>query len=193
MFTNVRVRRFKAYRDSGNVPLRPLTVILGANNSGKSSLLHAILLLAQTLEDTTSRQPLVTSGSFVDLGGYYDIVWGGTGSSDAFTIELSVTPASVSQDIYFLGREENTSPPTDLRVSFSFDARRNAIAVSSCAVTGNGQTFLSARRSGQGYSSPGAPPKGAREVRHTVRHFLPTYLVGGDVDFRKERALLNFV
>ena len=48
MFKSMRVKNFKGYRDSGTVPLAPLTVLVGCNNSGKSTLLHAILALKQT-------------------------------------------------------------------------------------------------------------------------------------------------
>ena len=43
------VERFKSYRDPTVLELAPLTVLLGRNNSGKSSLIQALLLLKQTL------------------------------------------------------------------------------------------------------------------------------------------------
>jgi predicted ATPase len=193
VFTQIHLEHFKAYRNSGRVPLRPLTLLLGANNSGKSSLLHAILLLAQTLEDTTSRQPLVTSGAFVDLGGYYDIVWGGPGASEPFSIALSVTPSSIEQEFFLFETSDDQASPTDLRVSFSFDPQRNAIVVSSSSLSGDSETFVSARRSGSGYFSPHIPADGRSRLTTHFRHFLPTYIPSRDMDFRKERKLLEFM
>jgi len=40
---SVRLRNFKAIRDSGVVKLTPLTVLIGNNGSGKSSLVEALL------------------------------------------------------------------------------------------------------------------------------------------------------
>ena len=48
MLTRIRLKNFKSWADTGDVALRPITGFFGANSSGKSSLLHAILLLKQT-------------------------------------------------------------------------------------------------------------------------------------------------
>jgi predicted ATPase len=62
MFTQLSLKNFKAWRDvaqtdeSGtprrsriDIPLAPVTMLLGTNSSGKSSLLQALLLLKQTV------------------------------------------------------------------------------------------------------------------------------------------------
>lgn len=48
MLTRMRLKGFKSWRDTGEVELRPITGIFGANSSGKTSLLQALLLLKQT-------------------------------------------------------------------------------------------------------------------------------------------------
>lgn len=45
------LERFKSFRDRTRVELAPLTVILGRNNSGKSTLIQSLLLLKQTLAE----------------------------------------------------------------------------------------------------------------------------------------------
>lgn len=47
----VTVERFKSFETRTRVELAPLTIILGRNNSGKSSLIQSLLLLKQTLSD----------------------------------------------------------------------------------------------------------------------------------------------
>jgi len=74
VFNRIRVVNFKCYRDSGEVLLRPLTIIVGPNNVGKSTLLHAILMLKQTLLDQNAGEALVTAGRDIDLGSYRDII-----------------------------------------------------------------------------------------------------------------------
>ncbi len=66
---------FKAFRDSTTIPLRPLTLLFGANSAGKSTILQALYLLRQSMTaDTPSmhlrlRGPRVIRpfGTFVDV------------------------------------------------------------------------------------------------------------------------------
>lgn len=59
MLKTVRVRNFKAIRDSGILKLTPLTVLIGNNGSGKSSLIEALqtyqLLLTDGLDEAFAR------------------------------------------------------------------------------------------------------------------------------------------
>jgi hypothetical protein len=47
VFTSLRVRSYRSIEDSGTLTLRPITVIIGRNNTGKSSLLRAVYQLQQ--------------------------------------------------------------------------------------------------------------------------------------------------
>lgn len=48
---NVTLERFKSFKTAATLQLKPLTVILGRNNCGKSSLIQTLLLLKQTLNN----------------------------------------------------------------------------------------------------------------------------------------------
>jgi len=50
MFTQLRLKNFKAWKDTGSLALRPVTLLLGVNSSGKSSLIQSLLLLKQTVQ-----------------------------------------------------------------------------------------------------------------------------------------------
>lgn len=50
MLTGLRVQNFKAFQDTGQLDLKPFTLLAGINSAGKSSILQALLLLKQTLE-----------------------------------------------------------------------------------------------------------------------------------------------
>ena len=58
MFTEMRVRNFKSWKDSGPITLAPVTGFFGTNSSGKTSLLQALMLLKQTTESADRRQVL---------------------------------------------------------------------------------------------------------------------------------------
>ncbi len=50
MFTQLRLKNFKAWKDTDEVALKPVTMLLGTNSSGKSSLIQSLLLLKQTVQ-----------------------------------------------------------------------------------------------------------------------------------------------
>lgn len=50
--TGISVRGYKSLYEECSVEIRPLTIIAGANSSGKSSIMQPLLLLKQTLEAT---------------------------------------------------------------------------------------------------------------------------------------------
>ena len=74
MLTRMRLKGFKPWRDTGEVELRPITGIFGANSSGKTSLLQALLLLKQTADSPDraltlqfgDRRTPMHLGSFLD-------------------------------------------------------------------------------------------------------------------------------
>lgn len=45
MITSIRIKNFKAIKDSGEIKLSPFTAIIGRNGSGKSSLIEGIEFL----------------------------------------------------------------------------------------------------------------------------------------------------
>jgi len=50
MLTHLQLKNFKAWSDTGNIELKPVTMLLGTNSSGKSTLIQSLLLLRQTVQ-----------------------------------------------------------------------------------------------------------------------------------------------
>ena len=48
--TKIAVKGFKSIAEECAIDIRPLTILAGANSSGKSSIMQPLLLLKQTLE-----------------------------------------------------------------------------------------------------------------------------------------------
>ena len=65
---------FRGFRATGRVSLRPITIVLGPNNSGKSSLYKPLLLMQQTAATNRARPGLVTRGDVINAGGFEDLV-----------------------------------------------------------------------------------------------------------------------
>ncbi len=71
MLTELRLTNFKAFGETQRIPIKPLTLIFGANSSGKSSIIHSLLLAnhAQASGNFDVHRPQLAGGT-VDLGGF---------------------------------------------------------------------------------------------------------------------------
>lgn len=78
MLTKLRLKNFKAWKDTGPIRLAPLTVIFGANSAGKSSLGHLLLALKQTALSTDRKRALHLgdASTLIDLGTFADCLHG---------------------------------------------------------------------------------------------------------------------
>lgn len=71
MLTALQIGNFKAFAEAQRIPLRPLTLIYGANSSGKSSIIHSLVFARHAME-TGDLDIYRTNigGEAVDLGGF---------------------------------------------------------------------------------------------------------------------------
>ncbi len=63
--TGIRVSGFKSIDKEQSIEIRPLTILAGANSSGKSSMMQPLLMLKQTLEAPYDPGPLWLNGEHV--------------------------------------------------------------------------------------------------------------------------------
>src|SRR2546425_283456 len=71
VITELSIGNFKAFGEAQRVPIKPLTLIFGANSSGKSSIIHALLLAHHGVEtgEYDVRETKLAR-EMVDLGGF---------------------------------------------------------------------------------------------------------------------------
>jgi hypothetical protein len=69
----IRWQNYRPFKDTDWIVLRPLTILLGNNNSGKTSVVSPLLLMAQTMSSRDALTPLVTRGPLIDGGTFKDI------------------------------------------------------------------------------------------------------------------------
>jgi len=76
MLTRLRFSNFKAWKDSGEIRLAPLTILFGANSAGKSCVSQLLLLLKQTAESPDRLRALQFGDvrTLTDAGSYDDAV-----------------------------------------------------------------------------------------------------------------------
>jgi hypothetical protein len=77
MLTELVIKNFKAWRDTGSIRLAPLTVFFGSNSAGKTSLLQFLLMLRQTAESPDRHRVLHPGddNTPVELGTFRDLVF----------------------------------------------------------------------------------------------------------------------
>lgn len=65
----IRVRNLRSLKDTGDIELKPITLLVGANSSGKSTFLRTFPLFKQSV-NTKKTGPLLWYGTEVDFGSY---------------------------------------------------------------------------------------------------------------------------
>ena len=75
MISSLHLSNFKAFAGMQHIPIRPLTLVFGANSAGKSSIIHSLLLAAEGFEKRDLDVFKTTiGGESVDLGGFRQYV-----------------------------------------------------------------------------------------------------------------------
>jgi predicted ATPase len=77
MLSKIRIKNFKCLKDTNEINIRPLTIFVGPNSSGKSSIIKMLLMLKQTIVSPDSNNPLIANGNLVEVGLYPDFVYNG--------------------------------------------------------------------------------------------------------------------
>jgi len=67
---SLRLKNFRGFEDTGRVPIRRITVLVGANSTGKSGFLRVFPLLRQSIQTPTSGPILWYDERLVDYGSF---------------------------------------------------------------------------------------------------------------------------
>lgn len=175
MFTYLGLRNFRAF-EGASIQLAPLTVFVGPNNAGKSSIVSALRILAQTALSEDFRIPLLLNGPMGDFGTHRDIVYQNKrGRSIGISIGWVVSPGS-----HRAGRE---SQPREARLDLNFayrTQRREVILQDSSLSDQSGQNVFSSKFSPDSETHlvklavPTSPAANGTRLERRVRliHFL---------------------
>lgn len=102
MLTELKLSNFRIFDDEVTVRFRPITVFIGRNSSGKSSIIKFLLMLQQSI-DSGKPQFLSPDGNKVNLGIFEELKNSLTSKQD-LTFELSVQsfnpiPRAISESL----------------------------------------------------------------------------------------------
>lgn len=77
MLKGLQLTNFKIWKDTGIISIKPVTVLLGTNSSGKSTLIQSLLLLKQTIQSPDRSIHLNLGGDessdFFNFGSFDDV------------------------------------------------------------------------------------------------------------------------
>ena len=109
MLTQLNLTNFKCF-ELLKLPLGALTLLSGANASGKSSILQALVLLHQTFRDNPRSPRLMLNGSVVNLGTVTDVMDQVHGSD---SLGIGLIDETVSCEWFFSGGRRDMSLAVD--------------------------------------------------------------------------------
>ena len=175
MWTKLRLRNWRCFEDTGEMELAPLTVLIGPNSGGKSSILKAFLVLRQSAEERDTAVALVADGPYCSVGRYEEYVSRGDKTRKvALDAGWSSPPAQAGPGRQAL--EPHTSPP-GYRFSVTWTLAPTAsqgqqVVVASCRYRDAAERdLLGLHRTARGYEiTPGSfglgdlPPPRAEHV-----------------------------
>ena len=87
MIYSLSLQNFKSFCNLDTLSIKPLTILCGANSSGKSTILKSILTLKQSFSGSKTYDTLILNGELVNNGFFVYFVHYGFG--DFFTISQS--------------------------------------------------------------------------------------------------------
>ena len=137
------LERYRGYADPTEMELAPLTILVGANNSGKTALAQAIQLLAGGLAPSESEnsEPLpLVSGGIRHGRNFEDLV---TGRAVHGRLRLSATLADSSDELSFSATVANVVSTSyftaNSRVDTPLATRRSERQISHWCLVSNGR------------------------------------------------------
>ena len=105
--TKIAVKGFKSIAEECAIDIRPLTILAGANSSGKSSIMQPLLMLKQTLEAPYDPGPLLIDGpnvQFTEAGQFLSIL-PNEKKADRFQIQIETYDSDFAYSVETIFRK----------------------------------------------------------------------------------------
>lgn len=110
---SIRLMNYRSLEDTGTVEIQPLTFLLGANSSGKSSFLKIFPMIKQSTNNLV-RGSFLWNGSLVDFKDFQNVVRNGEGD---ITMEFNLSNVNFTNTRYWFSSQ--TIPSLSVRFTLS--------------------------------------------------------------------------
>ena len=184
VLSGIEIENFKSYVEKQYIHFSDLSVLLGANSSGKSTALQALLVMKQTMECNSPDEELLLSGKYVALGDFDDVISDKEKGFFALSVVLKQTE-----------KTEKATEDDTFSISWRFERAEDGISAVLTRVDVIYETFnLAFLRATDGlyhmYINDARSPFSAQINNLIISHFLVHY----DVELNNKAAeLLNEV
>lgn len=129
MIQSIRIRNLRSLRDTGIIKIKPLTILLGANSSGKSTFLRSFPLLTQSVKKNLRGPISWFDDSLVDFGDYNTAKSRFVGKKDSIKFSYHLTAPFrfdsgvrfISDGVMYLGNSKFGE--ADITISFANDSK----------------------------------------------------------------------
>ncbi|WP_437882885.1 DUF3696 domain-containing protein [Pseudomonas sp. LRF_L74] len=141
---SIKIENFKKFTELEMDLRAPITLVYGENSSGKTSMLRAILGLAQTFSQNNKFQSWNAQGEFVDLGLYKDYI-----KDHNTKNKFSISIRSSEYKTYHMSNKKGAPPKheTEHKFIYEFDtltsqAKLNSFVESTRSIDGQSISSL---------------------------------------------------
>ncbi|MEP3351071.1 MAG: DUF3696 domain-containing protein [Marinomonas sp.] len=143
MFNTLHLKNFKAWKDTDQIDLKPVNMMLGTNSSGKSTIIQSLLLLKQTVQSPDRNVQLNLGGDEINdlfnFGDFEDV------------LKKGVSPRQFSLAFSFKTSADARVPSGSFSCSYGKNSA-GAVVIEEWKVSTNDKVFKSIRREKGAYS-----------------------------------------
>ncbi|MCI8783316.1 DUF3696 domain-containing protein [Lachnospiraceae bacterium 48-21] len=151
------LNNIKSFKQSEEIEMKPITVFVGKNSCGKSSLLRFPVMLAQTFREDTLT-PLLLFGNLIDYGNYDDVSYRHGTMPLGFKISFGPELARRIRSRYYLRRHvyveelfKNQEFVKNIELEVSIDKPEKKLQVRDIELYADGKKLCTIERDGTGY------------------------------------------
>lgn len=136
MMLTLSLANFRSLKETSNISIKPITILVGRNSSGKSTVARFLPLLRQSIEARTS-VPLLWNGPYVDFGSIQEVSNKTSNSDPEFSIEFR-TSRSFRRRLKSAPRKER-EPINHVGFSMKLTEQDGRTSISEIFVRANGE------------------------------------------------------
>lgn len=121
------IEGFKSFRDRTEIPLGDLTILSGANSSGKSTIMQVLLLMKQTLESGYDPGPLLISGPNVVFSNTEQMFWAAPGEKrEQLCIGLTIdqNKSMIGYEVTLQRQKDGATPLQIIKATRIIESRK---------------------------------------------------------------------